>query len=191
MRERGYSLIEMTLAVAVILVLLAIVAPNLRAASAEAHIKGAVDVFQGEFLKARSIAVRSNVQTAIRFERAPSGMYLSTYQDGNHNGVLAADIREGVDRRIAGPRRLSTGAIDVEVAIRPGLPAPPPERGRLDPRDPIRFGRGEMLSFSPLGTATPGTFYLMGAGVQAAVRVNPQSARVRTLFFRRDGWREQ
>ena len=45
----------------------------------------------------------------------------------------------------------------------------------LDPTDPIRFGPSNMLSFSPLGTATPGTFYLAGETLQAGVRVTAGS----------------
>ena len=48
-----------------------------------------------------------------------------------------------------------------------------------------------MLSFSPLGTATPGTFYLAGEGVQGAVRVNPGTARVRLLINRGRRWIER
>jgi hypothetical protein len=45
-----------------------------------------------------------------------------------------------------------------------------------------------MVSFSPLGTATPGTFYLAGDSAQAAVRVTPGTARVRILFCRGKRW---
>ncbi len=48
-----------------------------------------------------------------------------------------------------------------------------------------------MLSFSPMGTATPGTFYLAGSFAQAAVRVTPNSARVRVMFCRGRRWVER
>jgi hypothetical protein len=48
-----------------------------------------------------------------------------------------------------------------------------------------------MLSFSPMGTATPGTFYLAGESAQAAVRVTPGTARVRILFCRGRRWVER
>jgi hypothetical protein len=75
------------------------------------------------------------------------------------------------------------------VGILPGLPAPPPERGRLEGDDPIRFGRSDIVSFSPLGTATPGTFYLAGEEIQGAVRVSV-GARVRLLICRGGKWEE-
>ena len=66
----------------------------------------------------------------------------------------------------------------------------PPERGLLS-GDPVRFGVSDILSFSPLGTATPGTFYLAGDAGQAAVRVTGGSARVRLMVWRSGRWRER
>lgn len=162
--------------------------PHIRAYSAEAHLLGAGQVFRGEFRKARSMAVMRGVNTALRFEAHPDGWFLSTYADGNRNGVLASDIARGIDPRVAEARRLTTGSGDVQVAINPRTPAIPPESGTLDPADPIRFGNSNMLSFSPLGTATPGTFYLAGPFAQAAVRVTPGTARVRLMVCRGGRW---
>lgn len=184
--ETGHTLIELMAALAVLVALFGVGRPWVEAYLAEARLLGAGRVFKGEFRRARSIAVRSGAQTAIRFERGADGTWFySTYLDGNHNGVLSADIRRGVDRRISEPRRLDGGAARVNVGIHPNVPAPPPERGTLDPSRPIQFGSASMLSFSPLGTATPGTFYLAGELRQAAVRVSPGSARVRLMIWSR------
>lgn len=191
MRQKGSTLLEAALTIALVLVLLAFGLPGLRAFSADAQLLGAAEVFRQEFRRARSQALASGRQTAIRFEQLAEAPAVSVYQDGNHNGVLAADIRAGLDRRVAGPRLLDPGGSAVRIAIHPGVPAPPPDAGMLDPADPIRFGRAEMLSFTPLGGATPGTFYLAGEGAQAAVRVNGQTGRVRVLLFRRGQWRER
>ena len=49
-----------------------------------------------------------------------------------------------------------------------------------------------MISFSPIGGATPGTFYLAGeGGLQAAVRVNGMTGRVRLMVWRGGVWRER
>lgn len=191
MNQSGRSLVEALMVVAILLIFGGVSVPHLRAYAVEAHLLGAGRVFKGEFLKARSVAMRTGAQTAIRFEKRPEGDYYSTYVDGNHNGVLAVEIASGKDRRIAGPLPLAARAPGVRVGINPGVPAPPPDGGFLDPGDPIRFGRSNMLSFSPLGTATPGTFYLAGEGVQAAVRVTPGSARVRLMVCRRTKWVER
>lgn len=191
MSQRGYSLAEATVAMGVILVMAAVAAPPFRAYFADAHILGAGQQFRSSFRLAWSIAVRSNAYTGIRFERLDDGrVFYSVYSDGNTNGVRSVDIASGQDRRIAGPYPLSGGAPSVRVGINPGVPNLPPETGELS-GDPVRFGRSDILSFSPFGTATPGTFYLAGDSAQAAVRVNGGSARVRLMLWRGGRWKER
>jgi prepilin-type N-terminal cleavage/methylation domain-containing protein len=188
--ERGLSLVEMLVVCGVVGVLAASAAPSLRAYARRAHIEGATRVFKGEFAKARSMAVRNGVYTAIRFEPTDDGVEFSVYADGNRNGVRSVDIEAGLDRRIAGPFPVTGGAPGVRLGFTPGLPAVPPETGRLKGEDPIRFGKTDILSFSPLGTATPGTFYLAGDHAQGAVRVTT-NARVRLLLWLGGRWQER
>jgi hypothetical protein len=191
MHERGFSLVEATVATGIIMVMAAVAFPVFRGRFADAHIVGAGQQFKSHFRLASSTAVRLNVYTAIRFEREQEGRaFYSLYTDGNGNGVRSADIASGDDRRIAGPYPLWGGAPSVHVGINPGVPNLPPESGLLS-GDPIRFGPSDILSFSPLGTATPGTFYLAGDSAQAAVRVNGGSARVRLMIWRGGYWQER
>jgi prepilin-type N-terminal cleavage/methylation domain-containing protein len=190
-RDAGFSLVELLIVLAIIVVMAAVGLPHLKAYSVEAQLVGATRIFQGEFRLARSIAARSGEQTAIRFEERNGQMETSTYIDGNRNGVLAKDIASGVDRRVSGPILLAGRTTGVRVAINPGTPAIPPERGTLPTADPIRFGNSNMVSFSPLGTASPGTFYIAGETLQGAVRVVPGSARVRLLLCRGQRWVEK
>ena len=191
MSSRGFSVLEMVVVVAVMLMLFGIAVPSLAAYAREAHLIGAGKKFQGDFRLARSAAIRSGRQTAIRFETTSEGMFVSVYGDGDGDGVLSTDITSGRDYRIAGPRRLDGGAPDVSVGILPGTPAIPPDSGTLKPDDPIQFGRSNMLSFSPLGTSSPGTFYLAGRHAQAAVRVTPGTSRVRLMVCRGGKWVER
>jgi type II secretory pathway pseudopilin PulG len=190
MRARGFTLVEAVVAVGIILAMAAVAYPSFRPMLAEAHVLGAGRSFKSQFRLAASAAVRSSVYTAIRFEKRDADVSYSVYQDGNHNGVRAVDIGSGVDRRIAGPFPLSSGAPGVRVGFNPGVPALPPDSGILT-GDPVRFGPSDTLSFSPLGTATPGTFYLAGDSAQAAVRVTGGSARVRLMVWRGGKWIER
>jgi type II secretory pathway pseudopilin PulG len=183
--------VELVVVLAVLMVLLAVGAPGLKAYAVRSQLEGATRQFQGEFRKARSIAVRTGRQTAIRFEGPADAPTFSVYSDSNWNGVLASEIARGTDPRIAGPFVLSGGAPEVRIAILPGTPAIPPERGTLSTDDPIRFGRSNMLSFSPDGGASPGTFYLATRYEQAAVRVTPATARVSFWTLRGRQWRER
>jgi prepilin-type N-terminal cleavage/methylation domain-containing protein len=191
MNQRGHTLLEILVVIAIMLVVAAVGTPMLRAYSEDAHLLGAGRQFRTAFRLAFSTATRSNVQTAIRFEEEDDGMYISVYSDANFNGVLAAEIRKGIDKRVWGPHRLDAGAPGVRVGINANVPAIPPDKGILDPSDPIRFGRSNMVSFSPFGTATPGTFYVASENAQGAVRVTPGSARVRLMICRGGEWRER
>jgi type II secretory pathway pseudopilin PulG len=189
--ERGHTLVEMVIAAGIMLAMAAVAVPPINAYRAESQLLGAGREFKGRFRTARSIATRSGVYTAMRFERRGGRWQYAIYQDGDNDGVNAADIAAGRDRRIAGPFPLDGAAPGVRVGINAGVPAPPPDTGVLDPTgDPIRFGPGEMLSFSPLGGATPGTLYLAGPVRQAAVRVNGGNGRVRLMLCRGRRWVE-
>ncbi len=191
MRARGFTLVEALVVAAIVLVMAAVAAPAFRAMFADAHVLGAGRQFKSQFRLARSTAVRSGVYTAIRFERREDGtVWYAVYQDGDGDGVRSADITDGRDALVGGPFPLSGGAPGVSVGINPGVPALPPESGLLS-GDPVRFGPSDILSFSPFGTATPGTFYLAGDASQAAVRVTGGSARVRLMVWRGGRWRER
>jgi len=174
------------IALAILLIMTSVALPNILGYRQEAALLGAAQKFKAEFMRARSIAVAENTQTAIRFEVNESGQTMySTYIDGNYNGVLLSDIRTGMDLRLVGPIRLDAGASGVDVGILPG--AVSPDGGPLG-SEPIRFGSSRMVSFSPLGTGTPGTFYLRSRSSMAGVRVTGGSARVRIMILRGKRW---
>jgi hypothetical protein len=190
-RESGRTLLEIVVVAALVMVMAGISVPHLKAYAVEASLMGAARQFKGTFRLARSTAIRLNVYTAIRFEETAGVWRYSVYADGDFDGVQSADIQSGRDWRVAGPFPLDAGTRGVRLGINPRVPAIPPESGWLDPGDdPIRFG-ADMLSFSPLGTATPGTLYIAGETRQAAVRVTAGSARVRLLVCRGHKWQEQ
>jgi prepilin-type N-terminal cleavage/methylation domain-containing protein len=191
MNERGRTLIELMVAAGIVSVLAVFTFRQVKAYSVEAHLLGAGNLFKAEFRKARSMATRNNAYTAIRFEEKAAIPRYSIYLDGDFNGVRKEDIAKGVDRRVAGPFFLDAQAPGVRVGINPDTPAIPPDKGILDVDDPIRFGPADMVSFSPLGTATPGTFYLAGEAAQAAVRVTPGTARVRLMICHNGKWAER
>ncbi|MGZ8867811.1 MAG: hypothetical protein ACXW2P_05670, partial [Thermoanaerobaculia bacterium] len=60
-----------------------------------------------------------------------------------------------------------------------------PDGDLLRPNDsPIQFGRSSICSFSPKGSATPGTIYLTDdAGSLYAVRVYGATAKIRLLRY--------
>lgn len=182
----GYTLLELLVVLGILLVTAAAALPHLVGFRRESALLGAAQGFKAEFMRARSVSTKKNTQTAIRFETDASGTtFYSTYLDGNFNGVRSKEIEAGIDVRIAGPFRLDAGQAGVAVGVLPDAPAP--DGGKLG-AEPIRFGNSRMVSFSPLGTGTPGTFYLRNQTSMAGVRVTGGSARVRIMILRGKRW---
>jgi len=182
----GYTLIESLAVLGIAVVMASVALPSIAAYRRESALLGIARNFRGSFMKARSIAIMKNTQTAIRFETDRSGTtFYSTYIDGNSNGVLATDIRSGMDPRIDGPYALDPGPGPVQVGVLPGAVAPD---GKPLGTEPIRFGSARMVSFSPVGTGTPGTFYLRTGSSMVGVRVTGGSARLRIMILRGKRW---
>jgi hypothetical protein len=70
----------------------------------------------------------------------------------------------------------------VEFGALPGLPAV--DSGTPPGADPIRLGVSKSVTFTPLGTASPGSLYLLGPGDrQFAVRIYGETGQTRVLRF--------
>jgi hypothetical protein len=122
---------------------------------------------------ARAHAVLRSANVALRFVEDRSGTSFQTFVDDNQNGVRTADILAAVDRPIDAPARLYELFPGVDIALAPELGD-----------DPVRVGGSDLLSFTPLGTATPATIYVRGRdGTQLAVRVLGATARTRVLRY--------
>jgi hypothetical protein len=69
----------------------------------------------------------------------------------------------------------------VTIGVDPGLPGPGGEPGSADP---VRFGTGDIASFSPTGSSSAGTLFLRTRrGRQYAVRVSNITGRTRVLRY--------
>jgi hypothetical protein len=131
---------------------------------------------------ARFEAVRRSAHVAIRFTAQPDGYSLQTYVDGNRNGVLTSDIAHGVDAPITVGERLDNHFSGVEFGIQPNVTGIDP--GPFNTADPVQIGSSTLLSFSPMGSSTSGTLFILGArGNQFAVRILGATGRTRILEY--------
>jgi hypothetical protein len=128
-------------------------------------------------------AIQRSTEVAMRFSVTANGYKYAVYADGNHNGVLARDVQDGIDRTLHAEESLANRFRNVEFGTLPGLPAI--DAGGAPPgNDPVRCGSSNALSFGPLGTSSSGTVYLLGRSrTQYAVRVFGGSAKIRVYRF--------
>ena len=95
------------------------------------------------------------------------------FVDGNRNGVRTNDIASHVDQPLGDRASLSDLFSGVAIAVSGAAGS-----------DPLRIGSSNLLSFTPLGTATSGTIYVRGRdGSQFAIRVLGATGRVRVQRY--------
>ena len=179
----GYSLIELAVTVGFVAAVAAIAVPAVEAGLDEARTASAARYLSARFADTRLEAIQRSTEVAMRFSRAGSGYTYAVYADSNHNGVLARDVQDHVDRQIRAEESLSHHFRNVDFGTLPGLPAI--DAGGAPPgNDPVRCGSSNSLSFGPLGTSSSGTVYVLGRSrSQYAVRVFGGSAKIRVYRF--------
>jgi type II secretory pathway pseudopilin PulG len=168
----GFTLVELLFALGLAAVLCGLAVPSILRTIDRSRALAAVRYLASRMTLARMQAATWGAAVALRFEQTGDGLVFSIYRDGNRNGVLTADIERGVDRQIDLPVRLSQQFPGVDIGLAPAAAV----------RDPLHIGRTAIVTFSPLGTATSGTIYVVGAdGTQWGVRVLGATGRTRVL----------
>lgn len=146
-------------------------APTLHASLSRSRAIAAARYLGGRMAMARTYAVARSANVALRFDRTRVDATFQMFVDGNGNGVRTADITAGVDIPIDSPVALSDLFSDVTIASNDG-------------DSPIRIGNTDLLSFTPLGTATAGSIFVRGrGGLQLALRVVGATGRIRLLRY--------
>jgi type II secretory pathway pseudopilin PulG len=176
-------MLELVFAAGLLSTVAAAALPSLVRSVDDRRALGAARFLAGRLQEARLEAVKRSASTALRFLPTVDGYTYALHVDGNGDGVRQRDITRGVDLELRSPERLSTGFPGVDFGAMAGLPGPDP--ATTPPGDdPIRIGNTDLLTFTPLGTATSGTLYVRSAGgAQYAVRVLGETGRVRILRF--------
>lgn len=179
---RGYTLVDVVFAAGLVAVILATTVPQVAVGMERARGRAAARYLVGQMTLARAQAVGRAATVALRFQPDATGIRLSVVVDGNRNGVLTREVDSGTDRLIQPAVRLEH--------LFPGVVIGLPEDSE---DDPVHLGGTDILSFTPAGTATSGTVYLLSSdGSRFAVRVFGVTARVRLLQFDQHsgGWVE-
>jgi len=179
----GYSLMEVTFVAGFIATAAAMAIPQMLVGLDDLRTLGAVRYIAARLQQTRMEAIVRAADTALRFTATGGSVGYTVYVDGNRNGVRTRDIQRGLDREIQGQERLSDQFPGVDFGAAADLPAV--EGGSRPPAgDPIRAGSSDMITFTPLGTSTPGSLYIRGRrSAQYAIRVFGETGKTRILKF--------
>lgn len=179
----AYTIVDILMALTLLGLLVAIAWPRISMGFSVVRVRMAAGEVAGAMAEARIHAIRHQTKVALRFERLKDDTVTMTeYRDRDRDGVLSRDIERGVDTLEKASRRLS--AFDGRVHFGFLYGEAPTEIGNPNRRiqrlmDPIRFGRSDMVSFNPAGTATPGSVYITdGYASLVAVRVDAMSGMI-------------
>lgn len=180
----GFTLVEILVTMAVIVTIVTIGLPLVRQAIDQYRAAAAARYLAGRCALARMEAVKRSVRVGLRFEGEGPDTRYAAYVDGNGNGIRTADIRRGTDWLLLPSERIGDLFPGVAFGLHPAVP----EVGERDIspgiRDPLRIGSSNIVTFTPIGTATSGTLYLLGRGqTQFAVRILGVTGRTRVLRF--------
>lgn len=181
--EPGFSLSELVVACAVSVAILALAMPSLLGYQQASRAVAAARYVAARLQLARMEALKRSAHVAVAFSQVGTDIEFAMYADGNGNGVRTAEIANRIDPILSPLGRLEHEVPGARFGIVAGTPSID-NSGPLSGTDPIRVGRSPLVSFSPLGGATPGTIYLCGPDQrQWAVRITGATGRVRVYEF--------
>ena len=190
MAQSGRTLIE-GLATLMLVALSALAAaPTFHDMRGEAAVSSLDRRLRALVFRCRATALMRGRAVALVFDHQPDGeWHIFVAEDGDNDGVLQRDIDSGVDPIVTRPLRIAAGEASPGILTEVRVPDPL-GRGALrgDLSDPVRAGRGDKISFSPAGTATPASVYLTDhRRCMRVMRVYGATARARSMAWR-VGW---
>lgn len=188
----GMSLIEALSVAAALAIVLTAVLPDLGEIRRAAALSAASSQLKGLLFRCRAYAVMNRRATAAVFEQRPDGSWRCFIAvDGDGDGIRSRDIRGLVDPVVGEILHFEAGGANLGI-LRGEFVPDPSGRGRLrgNLSDPVRAGRGNIITFTPRGTATPASIYLTDHRARMRVlRVYGGTGRVISRVWR-SGWPE-
>lgn len=158
----GMSLIETVLVLAVLAIVVTAALPNFSEIRGAAALAAASSQLKGLLFRCRAYAIMNSRATAVVFEHREDGSWRCFIAvDGDGDGIRTRDIHRLVDPVVGEVLHLDGGGAGLGILQNEFVPDPS-GRGRLrgDLGDPVRAGRGNIITFTPRSTATPASIYL-------------------------------
>lgn len=186
--SRGYTLAELLAVLAIVAMAVAVAFPAAamlrNGGRAAAGARAMATLLSAQRWK----SVSGHRVRGLQFRKLGDAWSWREVADGNGNGLRSAEITRGVDPVLTPDDALERQVQDVRLGLPPGGPfpeAPPGTEVLSAGDDPVRFGRSDLVSFSPFGSASSGTLYVTdGHGALFAVVLFGPTARLRVWRYR-------
>jgi type II secretory pathway pseudopilin PulG len=186
----GMSLIEAVLVVVALAIIVTAALPDLDRMRRAAALSAVSRQLKGLLYRCRADAVMNKRATAAVFERRSGGSWRCFVAvDGDGDGIRRRDIHGLVDPIQGEILHFEAGGAGLGILQHEFVPDPS-GRGRLRGKlsDPVRAGRGDIITFTPRSTATPASIYLTDHRSRMRVlRVYGGTGRVISRVWR-SGW---
>ena len=194
-RTMGISTTELLVATAVTGLLVLVAIPSIDDAKRAAAMTRSIAQVHGLLVRCRAVAVLRSRNCAVVFDREVDGSWRCfVAEDGDGDGVRRSDISTGQDPVVGGVVAIVAGGAGPGILQDEWVPNPT-GRGRLrgDLSAPIRAGRGNMISFSSRGSATPSSVYFSdGSRRMVVLRIYGGTGRINRLRWQKgwSGWKQ-
>jgi type II secretory pathway pseudopilin PulG len=187
--KRGVGLTDLLVAVGLLAVGLTIALPNLAEVRRRAALDRLARTLASHTALCRIKAIDTWRRAGLVFSRRDDGWSFTPVLDGDGDGVSRRDFESGVDTRLAPPVPIDGLCPGAGVGVPAEWRVPRPGGGGvLALVDGVAAGSSDIISFSPLGDATPATVYFNDGHARVlAVRIYGPTARIRVLEWRM-GW---
>ncbi len=186
----GMTLVEVVLVLAVLTIIVAATLPDLTEMRKAAALSSVSSQLKGLLFRCRAYAILNSRATAVVFEHRDDGSWRCFIAvDGDGDGIRTRDIHRLIDPVVGEVLQLDGGGAGLGILQNEFVPDPS-GRGRLrgDLDDPVRAGRGNIITFTPRSTATPASIYLTDQRSRMRVlRVYGGTGRVISRVWR-SGW---
>ncbi len=182
-RSHGYSLLELLTVVAIIGIIALCAIPAFANYRRRMSVLAAAEQLRNIFRLTRQRAITSGHNVGVKFIAGREWTY-AVYEDGDGDGVRNDDIDRRIDRRLSGPAVLMPSFHIATIGLLQTTVKDPDGDALKPDASPVQFGRSTICSFSPMGSSTPGTVYLIDGGGQLwAARCTGNGGRVRVLRY--------
>jgi hypothetical protein len=189
----GFTALELAVVLGLICLMAAMAVPNLIEVRRRFDHQRLARQIAHDAWQCRIEALTSCRNVGLVFAEEHDRWFYTMVADRDADGVSRKDFLAGVDVPLGPKTWLEFISYDVRVGVPASWRVPDPGGSGILPPDGMRTGNSNIISFTPLGHATPCTVYINdGRERILAIRVNGSTGMIRALLWRRgwNDWRE-